>query len=68
MTNAKPYVLVVTLSTQDDVRLLQQLKSGFKRTMNWNKYQSKTVCDNTRNWFLGKLFSPSFQEVNRLFL
>ena len=49
MTNAKPYVLVVTLSTQDDVRLLQQLKSGFKRTMNWNKYQSKTCSYNTRN-------------------
>ena len=68
MTNAKPYVLVVTLSTQDDVRLLQQLKSGFKRTMNWNKYQSKTCSYNTRHWYLGKLFSSSFQEVNRLFV
>ena len=34
------YVSVVTLSTQDNVKLLQQLKSGFKRTINWNKYQS----------------------------
>ena len=32
------YVLAVTLSTQDNARLLQQLKSGFRRTINWNKY------------------------------
>ena len=37
---SKLYVPVVTLSTQDDAKLLQQLKSGFKRTINWNKYQS----------------------------
>ena len=30
------YVPVVTLSTQDNAKLLQQLKSGFKRTINWN--------------------------------
>ena len=35
------YVPVVTLSTQDNSKLLQQLKAGFKRTINWNKYQSK---------------------------
>ena len=34
------YVPVVTLSTQDNAKLLQQLKSGFERTINWNKYQS----------------------------
>ena len=37
----KLYVPVVTLSTQDNAKLLQQLKSGFKRPINWNKYQSK---------------------------
>ena len=37
ITNTKLYVLVVTLSTQDDAKLLEQLKSGFKRTFNWNK-------------------------------
>ena len=41
MTSAKLDVPVVNLSTQDNAKLLQQLKSGFKRTMNWNKYQSK---------------------------
>ena len=41
IANTKLYVLVVTLSTQDNAKLLQQLKSGFKRTINWNKYQTK---------------------------
>ena len=37
----KVYVSLVTLSTQDHAKLLQQLKSGFKRIINWNKYLSK---------------------------
>ena len=41
ITDTKIYVTVVTLSTQDNTKLLEQLKSGFKRTVNWNKYQSK---------------------------
>ena len=41
MTSVKLYIPVVTLSTQDNAKLLQQLKSRFKRTINWNKYQSK---------------------------
>ena len=41
ITDTKFYVPVVTLSTQDNAKLLQQLKLGFKRTINWNKYQSK---------------------------
>ena len=40
ITDTKLYVPVVTLSTQDNAKLLQQLKSGFRRTINWNKYQS----------------------------
>ena len=39
ITETKLYVPVVTLSTQDNAKLLQQFKSGFKRTINWNKYQ-----------------------------
>ena len=41
ITDAKLFVPVVTLSTQDNVKLFQQLKSGFKRTINWNQYQSE---------------------------
>ena len=40
ITETKLYVPVVTLSTQDNAKLLQQLKSGFTRTINWNKYES----------------------------
>ena len=40
ITDTKLYIPVVTLSTQDNSKLLQRLKSGFKRTINWNKYQS----------------------------
>ena len=49
ITDTKLYVPVVTLSTQDNAKLLQQLKSGFKRTINWNKYQSnpKNTCTKT---------------------
>ena len=48
ITETKLYVPVVTLSTQDNAKLLQQLKSGFKRTINWNKYESsvKTFAQN----------------------
>ena len=42
ITDTKLYVPVITLST-DNAKLLQQLKSGFKRTINQNKYQSKTA-------------------------
>ena len=38
ITKTKLYVPVVTLSTQDNSKLLQQLKSSFKRTINWIKY------------------------------
>ena len=41
ITDTKLYVPVVTLSTQDNAKLLQQLKSDFKRVVNWNKYLSE---------------------------
>ena len=41
ITDTKLYVPVVNLSTQENTKLLQQLKSGFKRVINWNKYLSK---------------------------
>ena len=48
ITETKLYVPVITLSTKDNAKLLQQLKSGFKRTINWNKYESsvKTFAQN----------------------
>ena len=41
ISDTKLYIPAVTLSTQDNSKLLQQLKSGFKRVINWNKYLSK---------------------------
>ena len=66
ITDTKLYVPVVTLSTQDNAKLLEQLKSGFKRTINWNKYQTK-VSTERQNQYLDLLTDPSFQGVNRLF-
>ena len=43
ITDTKLYVPVVTLLTKDNAKLLQQLKAGFKRTINRNKYQSKVT-------------------------
>ena len=63
----KLYVLVVTLSTQDNAKLLPQLKSGFKRTVDWNKYLSKPKWL-TQNPNLNHLVEPSFQGVNRIFV
>ena len=49
ITNTKLYILVVTLSSQDNPKLLQQLKSGFKRTITWNKYQSEPKIYTQKN-------------------
>ena len=43
ITDTRPYVPFVTLSTQDNAKLWQQLKSGFKYTITWSKYQSKVI-------------------------
>ena len=58
---------LLTLSTQDNAKLILQLISGFKRTINWNKYEldPKTFAQNR---YLNHLINPSFQGVNRLFV
>ena len=67
IADTKIYVLVVTLSTQDNVKLLQQLKWGFKRTTKSNIYQSKVTRQAT-NPHLDCLIDPSFQGVRRTFV
>ena len=59
ITEIKLYVPVVTLSTEDNAKLLQQLKSNFKRKITWNKYESslKTFAQNR---YLNYLINPSF--------
>ena len=68
ITETKRYVPVVTLSTQDNGKLLQKLKSGFKRTINWNKCES-TVKTFAQNRYLNYLINYlNFQGVNRRFV
>ena len=67
ITDTRLYVPFATLSTQDNAKLLQQLKSGFKYTITWSKYQSKVIVqEQTR--YLDYLIHPSFQGVNRIFV
>ena len=67
ITDTKLYVPAVTLSTQENTKFFQQLKSGFKRVINWNKYLSKPELL-AQNPNLNHLVEPSFQGVNRLFV
>ena len=64
ITDKKLYVPIITLSTQNNAELLEQLKSGFKRTINWNKYQSKQKSIERPNQYIDYLIDPSFQGVN----
>ena len=62
------YVPVVTFSTEDDNRLLETgLKTGFKRTIKWNKYRSE-MSKQTKTNNLNCLIDPTFCKVNRLFV
>ena len=67
ITETRLYVPVVILSTQGNAKLLTKLKSGFKKTVNWNKYLLKPELL-AQNSNLNQLFEPSFQEINRLFV
>ena len=65
ITDTKIYVLVVKLQT-DNAKLFEKLKSGFKRTINCNKYEPKVKIQQ-QNQYSDFLVKPSFQGVNRLF-
>ena len=67
ITETNLYVPVVTLSTQDNVKLLPQLKLGFNRTISWSKYLAKPELL-AQNANLNHLIASSFQGVNRLFV
>ena len=67
ITDTKLYVPVITLSQQDNAKLLQESKSGFKRVINWNKYLSKPELL-AQNPNLNHLVEPSFQGINRIFI
>ena len=67
ITGCKLYVPVVTLSAEDDNKLLEQLKTGFKKTIKWNQYRSE-MSNQTKNNNLNYLTNPAFTNVNRLFV
>ena len=63
----KLYVPAVTLSKDDEIKLLTNLKSGFKREIIWNKYRSQMTTEAVNN-NLNILIDPSFTNVNKLFV
>ena len=67
ISDCKLYVPVVTLSAEDDNKLLELLETGFKRTIKWNKYRSE-MSNQTKNNNLNYLTDPTFTNVNRLFV
>ena len=48
ITDTNLYLLVVTLSTENYKRLLEKLRTRFKRTIIWNKYRSEMI-NQTKN-------------------
>ena len=66
-TCCKLYVPAVTLSKDDEIKLLTNLKSGFKRKIIWNKYRSQMTTE-ASNCNLNILIDPAFTNVNRLFV
>ena len=67
ITDCKLYVPVVTLSAENNNKFLEQLKTGFKRTITWNKCKSQMSKQTEKN-NLNYLIDPRFTNVNRLFV
>ena len=65
--DVKLFAPVVTLSKENDIQLLEQLKTGFKRTIKWNKYRSQMSIQPQNN-NLNYLIDPTFTNVNRFFV
>ena len=55
------------MAKENGIKLLEQLKTGFKRTIKWNKYRSQ-ITDQPQNNKLNYLIDPTFTNVNRLFV
>ena len=68
ITDCKLYVPIVTLSKDDEIKLLTNLKSGFKREIIWNKYRSQMTAEETNNNLSILVDHPTFTNVNRLFV
>ena len=67
INDCKLYVPVVTLSKDDEIKFLTNLKSGFTREIIWHKYRSQMTTE-AININLNILIDPTFTNVNRLFV
>ena len=67
INNCKLYIPAITLSKDDEIKLLTNLKSGFTREIEWNKYRSQMSTEAINN-NLNILIDPTFTNVNRLFV
>ena len=67
INDCKLYIPVVPLSKDDEIKLLTNLKSGFTREIEWNKYRSQMSTEAINN-NLNILIDPTFTNVNRLFV
>ena len=67
ITSTKLYVPVATLSSNDNIKFLENIKQGFKGTISWNKRKSE-ITTQTKNNTLDYLIDPTFRNINRLFI
>ena len=65
ITSTKLYVPVFTLSINDGIIVLENIKQVFKRTVSWNKYRSE-ITTHTKNNNLDYLIDTIFRKINRL--
>ena len=65
ITDVKLYVLFVTLSTENNKTLSEQLRTGFKRNIKWNKYRSE-MTNQTQNNYLNYLTEPTSKSIDYL--
>ena len=69
ITNTKLYALIVTLSTEDNVKLTKRLNEGFKRSIYWNEYKAEIDSKDPDNNSPLRIYPDvSFQAVKRLFV
>ena len=67
INDCKLYEPIVTLSKDDEIKLLTNLKSGFTREIEWNNYRSQVSTEAINNNLI-ILIDPTFTNVNRLFV
>ena len=67
INSAKLYVPVVTLSIYDNIRFLENIKQGLKRTVSWDKYRSELTMQ-PKNDNLDHMIYSTFWDINRLFI